>query len=104
MEQKAISKLGSFGKLLFQSMASVISERGRDSYFKVGQSLFQSGAVTSQKGTMLFQSAELFENGAIISKWGIKTTFADIDSFFKNITVSLKKATLQKKFLWSNKN
>ena len=104
-----------WSKKLFQSWAALASF-----YFKVWQALFQKGAETviskqvkvyfkvgqllHRRAQCYFKVLQLFENGAIISKWGIKTTFADIDSFFKNITVSLKKATLQKKFLWSNKN
>ena len=65
MEQKGISKWGTFDNLLFQSGASVISKWGRDSYFKVSQCLFQSGAVTSKCGKMSLDS------GAVISKWGI---------------------------------
>ena len=65
MWQKAISKWGSFDNLLFQNEARVISKWVGDSNFKVGKSLFQSGAVTSKWGKMLFQSV------AVISKWGI---------------------------------
>ena len=48
VEQKVISMRGSFANLLFQSGASVFSKWGRDSYFKVGQCLFQSGAIISK--------------------------------------------------------
>ena len=55
---KSYFKVGQLQQPLFQSGASVISNRGRDSYFKVGQSLFQTGAkVISKWGKILFQSA-----------------------------------------------
>ena len=42
--QKFVSKWVSVDNLLFQGGARVISNWGRDSYVKVGQYLFQSGA------------------------------------------------------------
>ena len=60
---KAISKWDSFDNFLFQIGASVISKRGRDSYFKVVQSLFQSGEITS-KWSSYFKVRQLFQSGA----------------------------------------
>ena len=75
--QKAISKWGSFDNLLFQSGASVILKRDRDSfsmwfkvYFNVGQ-LFQSRAKVFSKWGSYFKDGQmLFQSGAVISKWG----------------------------------
>ena len=68
--QKAISKWGRFDNFLLKSETSVISKWCRNSYFKVGHCLCQSGAkfiskwaVPSKWGKMFFQS------GAVISKW-----------------------------------
>ena len=52
------------GQTLFQTGVAIsISKRGK-AYFKEGQKLFQSGVVISKWGKLLFQS------GAIISKRG----------------------------------
>ena len=66
LRQSFISKCGKryFKKgqrQLFQSGSKFISKWSN--FFKVGQMLFQNGAVTSKWGKMLFQSA------AVISKW-----------------------------------
>ena len=57
--QKAVSKCDSFNNLLFQIGASVISKRGRDNYFKVGQSLFQSGTIILKWGKSYFKVGHL---------------------------------------------
>ena len=58
MGQKAISKWDSFDNLLFQSGTSVVSKRGRDSCFKVGQSLFQGGAKVISKWGSYFKAGQ----------------------------------------------
>ena len=102
VEQKVISKWGSFGNLLFQSGTRVISRWGRDSYFKVcqcfsmwvkvGQKLFQSGTVTSKWGKILFQS------GAVISKWGITLVTWITSSKVKNILLGRLYTFLKSRF------
>ena len=62
--QKVISIWGSFGNLLFQIRASVISKWDRDSYSKVGQCLFQSGAIISKWGKYYFKVGQLLQHGA----------------------------------------
>ena len=75
VEQKGISKWGTFDNLLFQSGASVISKWGRDSYFKVSQCLFQSGAnVISKWGSYFKVRQNVTSQWAVISKW---------DNYFK---------------------
>ena len=62
-----------------------ISKWERDSYFKVGQCLFESGTIISKWGKnyfkvgqlrqsgakSYFKVGQLLQNGSIISKWGI---------------------------------
>ena len=62
---KVGKQCGSFYNILFQSGASVISKRGRDSYFKVGQSLFQKGAKIISKLGSYFKVGQ-----DVISKCG----------------------------------
>ena len=68
--QKAVSKCDSFNNLLFQIGASVISKRGRDNCFKLGQSLFQSGTIILKWGKSYFKVGQSF-----ISKSGITEVY-----------------------------
>ena len=63
---------------LFQIGSVFISKWGN--YFKVGQKLFQSGAVISKWGKMLFQSGEVISKRGNYLKWDI-TLVAFVSTF-----------------------
>ena len=67
--------MGQLQQPFISKWAKVILKGGRDSYFKVCQCLFQSGAKVGkllQSGTKCyFKLGQLFQSGVIISKRGI---------------------------------
>ena len=61
---------------LFQSGAKLVSNWGN--YFKKEQNLFQSGHLLQSGAKCYFKASQLFQSGAIISKWSMTGI-----SFFK---------------------
>ena len=58
--------------LIVRGFIKIISKWGRDSYFRVGKCLFQSGAKLFQSGAVTSKWGKiLFQSGAFISKWDI---------------------------------
>ena len=91
---KVISKWGSFDSILFHSGANVILKWGRDSYFKVRQCLFQSGAIIWKWGKSYFKVGHMWTFSVLGPGWSKVSVWHPL---------SLLESKLDSSSTWRNK-